>query len=48
MIKPRHEVCVRCGQAWNVSIKIPKRKPGEFYVCPRCARRGEGYFLRRK
>ena len=48
MIKPRHEVCARCGRDWNVSITLPKRKQNEIYICPRCARRGEAYFLRRK
>ena len=47
-MKPRLEKCMRCGELWQVSILLPPRKKDELYVCPRCARRGEGYFVRRK
>lgn len=31
--------CIKCGQIWNVSDKHSKIGP---YVCPRCAKRGDG------
>lgn len=48
MNRPRYEVCGRCGQEWMVSKILPRRRPDELYICPRCARRGEGVFVRRK
>ena len=45
---PRVEICLRCREIWQVSKLLPEKKPGEYYVCPRCARRGEKVFVRRK
>lgn len=45
---PRVEICLRCRKAWQVSKTLPQRRPGEYYICPECSRKGEGYFVRRK